>query len=124
MGIVGALLIVWLTETRFEALIGVTFLALGVAVFLPLEILAEWHYWGGMLALMLVLGAYQYGPSRPTGLLFATGETVAEARRRMTTCPRTIKLVSTSHALRYVTKGFGSVGVYHSPVQNRPTSTS
>lgn len=63
VGLLGALLIIWVTETRLGALLGVTFFILGLAVFLPLQILTEWHYWGGMLLLMLTLGAYRYGPS-------------------------------------------------------------
>lgn len=65
LGVVISVLVIYVTDDLVEAVLGTTVVVLLALWFLPVRITAEWHYWGGAIIAMLVLGLYEIGPKRP-----------------------------------------------------------
>lgn len=64
-GVVISALVIYVTDDLVEAVLGTTVVVLLALWFLPVRVTAEWHYWGGAILVMLVLGLYEIGPKRP-----------------------------------------------------------
>lgn len=65
VGIVVSAVVIYVTDDLIEAVlvtIGVLLIALSIV---PVRVTAEWHYWGGVVAVMILLGLYELGPKNP-----------------------------------------------------------
>lgn len=61
IGLVLGIVLIWKTDDLITAVGGIIIAILGLVIVAPIDILAEWHYWGfGLVILVMLL--YEYGP--------------------------------------------------------------
>lgn len=55
-------MVIYLTDDTAEAVLGTVVIMLLALSLVPVRVTAEWHYWGGAVAVMLIFGLYRLGP--------------------------------------------------------------